>query len=93
MPIRWVENPPSFLCTEKSDCLAQFFFQYEVLERRVALLLVLHPASLTQISRRRVKCVFHKFVKHPTIPVVKLKQYFRANMFGIINALGAFQYN
>ena len=59
----------------------------------MTLLLCLDPASFIQVSCSHVKCVFHEFIKFPIITEVELKQYPRANIFVIINALGALQDN
>ena len=57
------------------------------------LLFGLDPTIFSKVSRSRVKCVFHLFIKCPMIPAVKSKLYARANMFLIINALVALQDN
>ena len=59
----------------------------------MTLLIGVDPASFPQVSQSRVKYVFDEFIKHPTIPAVKCKQYAHANMLVIINALGALQDN
>ena len=85
--------PPCFPCTEKYDCLMQFYFQDEVREHTIMLLLGLDPAKFPRVSRSHIECVFHDFVKRSTIPEVDSKQYEHTNMFGIINSLGEFQDN
>ena len=67
----------------------QFYFQDEVWERKMTLILALDPTRFLQVSRSHGKYVFQKFIKRPTIPEAELKQYAQNNMFGIINALGA----
>ena len=57
----------------------------------MTLQLTLDPTSSSKVSRRRVECVFHEFVKCTTIPAADSKHYARANMFGVINVLGALQ--
>ena len=53
----------------------------------------LESHKIFQVSHSGVKCVFHEFTKCPMIPEIELKQYARANMLLIINALGALQDN
>ena len=57
------------------------------------LLLGSNHTSFSQVSCSHVKVVFYEFFKRPTIIEIKSKQYARANMFGIINALGPLQDN
>ena len=57
----------------------------------MTLLLGLNPVRFSQVYRIHIKGVFHEFFKLPTIVEIESKQYARANMFGIINALGALQ--
>ena len=57
----------------------------------MTLLLGLNHVIISQVYRIHIKIVFHEFFKLPTIVEIESKQYARANMFGIINALGALQ--
>ena len=57
----------------------------------MTLLLSFDPVRFPQESCSHIKFVFHEFFKCPTIPAVKLKLYAHANIFGIINGLGALQ--
>ena len=91
LPSIQVEKSPHFSCTEFFDCLTLFPFYDQALKRTMLLLLSLDTASFCQISRSRVKCFFHYFVKHPIIPEVDSKQYKHANMFGVINAFDTLQ--
>ena len=57
----------------------------------MALLLGLNPTSFSQLYCSLVKGVLHEFVKRSTFPEIKLRQYARADIFGIINAFYMFQ--
>ena len=58
----------------------------------MTLLLALDTARFPDEYCSQVVHVFHEFFKCATIPAVDTKLYAHANMFGIINGLGAFQY-
>ena len=87
----WLQKSPCLPYTEKYDCHTQFYFQDQVQECMMTLLLTLDPTRFPQESCSHVKCVFHEFAKHTTIPAVKYKLYSRATMFSINNGLGTFQ--
>ena len=78
---------------DEYDFLAQFPFQYKVRERSMSLLLHLNPDIFSQVAHSRIIGVFHEFIKRPTIPKMKSKQYAFAILCKIINTLGAVQYN
>ena len=84
---------PLFPCTEKSDCLAQFPFQDEVLECSMTLLLGLNPTRFSQVTYSRIKDVLQYSIKDLTIPAIESKKYARTNILGIIYVLSALQDN
>ena len=88
-----LQNSHLFHFTDKSDCLAKFPFRDKIQERSMTLILGLNPTWFSQVTRSRVKDVFHKFFKRPAIPEIESKHYACANMLGNINALGALQDN
>ena len=57
----------------------------------MSLILALGPARFLQVSRGRGVHVVHEFIKRATITAVESKFYLCANMFGVINGLGALQ--
>ena len=71
----WLQTSTLFPAIDKSDGFAQFFFQYEVQERSMKLLLRLILTSFSEVSHRGIVHVFHNLVKHPTIPATQSKQY------------------
>ena len=58
----------------------------------ITFLLALDLVLFPQYSRSHIKIVFHEFIKCPTIPELKSKQYACKNMSGVMNILGSFQY-
>ena len=88
-----LKNSPLLPFTEKLDYLAQFYFQDEVQECSMTLILCLNPTRFFHVTRSQVKYIFHEFVKRPTTPEIDLKQYVSADILGIINTLGTLQYN
>ena len=84
MPISWVVKPPLFPVHRKIRLLRAILLLGPGLKHTMTLLLALDTGIFPQEFRGCVKYVFHKFVKCPTIPAVKSKQYARACIFGVI---------